>query len=174
MTYARNGTIEGKSMHVFAFAFVALIVLAANQVLHPMRLFDRETRLGLVEERIGSVPDELMRRSSALASNFEAFRECGNACDAQAIFAERDRLVRAEWPHVFDRLMIRKDWGEAPVSASLRDRFFEDVKKHGESVLRDRCVPKVVYRLPVRGGRKVPEYGLEGFNCDTAGMASRR
>lgn len=155
-------------MRVIGLLFLVFIVFAVANVAHPSRLFDAETKLGLMEERVAGVGDELMRRSKELARTFEQFRECGATCDASRILQERDRVLREEWQRIFPRLTVRKDWGEARVSRWSRDRFFEELERRGADTLRERCVPRVSYRWPVRGGRKVAEYSFEGFDCGNA------
>jgi len=127
------------------------------------RAFDQETKLGLFENRIANIPSELERRSPLYAAVWEEFKNCmqREACDSESILKRRDAIVAREWPHVFDRFTVFKDWGELRESREARDAFFKALEERGDDILRNRCVPKIrFYRL---SGRDIRYF--EGFEC---------
>lgn len=160
-------------MPVILLAVVILGALFMAGVVHPQRLFDSETKLGLFEERIASFTDEFVRRSDRLNRNFEQFEACGPKCESKQILSERDVIVREEWPSIFERLRVFKDWGEMRVSAEMRDNFFKLLKQHGETTLRDKCVPKIEYWWRVIGHRWKATHSFEGFDCKAAAAGSQ-
>jgi len=139
------------------------------------RIFDKETRLYPGDERIGGVALEFMRRSPELTANYLEFVKCGVKCTTTAgIIAERDSIIRREWPRVFAFLTIRKDWGEASDSRNAREHFFAEVSGRGEATVRDRCVPRISYWHSVRGSKYEPYYRFEGFSCPSAFTPGRQ
>lgn len=111
------------------------------------RPFDKETKLGIFEHRISSASDELFRRSPALKANWQEFKLCAKTrgCDSKSIRAERDKLVAEAWPDVFDRLVVKNDWGAMSGSRNYHEEFLTQVKKFGVAHMRDKCVPKLEY-----------------------------
>ncbi len=106
-----------------------------------------DSKLGIFEYRIGSIADEMMRRSPKLRKNYEEFKVCPQTrgCDAVEVSKRRDAIVVQEWPAVFDRLTVHRDWGAYYLSAAERDNFFAALKKHGHDRIRADCVPKLEY-----------------------------
>ena len=140
---------------------------------HPQRFLDRETRLGVFEQRISSVSEELMRRSGQLRDNLKDFGACveQSSCNPGGILVKRDIFIQLEWKDVFDRITVRKDWDEARNTRYERDEFFKKLGEVGAETLRNSCVPVIEYRNPARGREKVPVFYFSGFNCrDVTGV----
>lgn len=163
-------------MPVILFALAIVVGLFMAGIVHPQRLFDSETKLGLFEDRIASFSDEFVRRSDRLNRNFASFEACGPKCNSKRILAERDAIVREDWPVVLEHLKVFKDWGELRVSAEMRDNFFKLLKQYGEPTLRDKCVPKIEYWWRVIGRRWEASHSFQGFECKNAaaGFKSRQ
>lgn len=128
------------------------------------------SQLGFFETRIQGPASELMRRSPELAANFEDFRTCRQSsdCEPSAIFAQRDVAVRAAWPEVFDRLVVRQDWDTCTHTNGCEDidvdhdLFEEALAKEGLYRLRYLCVPHVVYLFRPYDGAV---YDTRGYDC---------
>ncbi len=133
-----------------------------------MRPFDDTARLGVFDLRISSVSDELMRRLPDLRANFGEFATCTKSkdCDSTKIREERDKIVAREWPMIFDRLTVFKDWGANRESQWSRDLFFEKLKELGPERMRSACIPKLNYWKDVHGS---VYYSLTGLCPQASG-----
>ena len=98
---------------------------------HVERAFDKQTRLGIAEERIAGISREFMRRSAKLEAVWDEFVGCmsDTRCDPADILARRDRIIAHEWPEMYDRLAVRNDWGTARDTADARDIFLPNVTR---------------------------------------------
>lgn len=149
---------------VLALGIGLLVVFADN-------LTATNTKLGLFEMRISNIPAEFERRVPAFRSTWKAFKLCvevqerGNRCDPTAILLDRDAVVEATWPEVFDRLMVHGDWGEYSQSFLAHEEFLDALEEYGAEWLRNKCVPTIHFRIV--GGRPMRE--MMGFNCDHPG-----
>lgn len=152
---------------IVGFSIATVFFLIFTGVVQPQRFLDKETKLGVFDsQRIAGIDDEFMRRSHGLRVTFYDFEQCGSSCDARHILERRDAIIRLEWPQLLDRLLVKKDWGEATNSKIARDAFFQELEKRGIEQLRNSCVPRIEYRWPVRGGKKVVWYAFTGFDCN--------
>jgi len=129
-----------------------------QQFLHP------GSKLAWGEERIAHIPGEFERRSPLFAASWEMFKMCTrvDGCESAPALAMRDQAIRLAWPAIFDRLIVRDDWGEYEESARARDSFFEELAARGEDTLRNKCVPKIIFEL-IYGGERY--YRFKGFDC---------
>ena len=124
------------------------------------------SRLGIMDDRIGSLASELVRRDPAVERNFRKFVACGTFCpenEKAAIFAERRRVVKAAWPEVFDRLTVDNDWGTFEQSARDHKDFAERRKALGDHRLRNDCSPQIVYLW--RGYEAAAEHDGKSYEC---------
>ncbi len=126
------------------------------------------SNLGMFETRIQGPASELMRRSPELEANFEEYRECRNTpqCDPVSIFADRDTIVKAAWPDVYDRLEIRQDWDicthtDGCEDVDVQHDFFAEAQAKYGYRLRYDCVPRVVYLERPNGGAVYDTYGYD-------------
>ncbi len=113
------------------------------------------SQLGFFETRIIGPASEMMRRSPELRANFDKFEACyvlKPKCDLKPILAERDKLVKQEWPGIYRRLEVRQDWdvcAEAPFDCMSTDRDHDDFElvrsKLGPTKLEYDCVLVVRY-----------------------------
>ena len=135
-------------------------------VMNVGRLFDTETMLSLGEKRIASVDDEFVRRSPRLRELFEEFLLCTEKCGSRdsTILIQRDTIVALEWPSIFPRLVIRKDWGEARDSRRARDEFFRELDRLGAETLLGKCLPIIEFRRYEWRPTQF-EHHFRGFHC---------
>jgi hypothetical protein len=156
---------------------VGMVLLFGPAVVkHADRLLDSETKLGAFEERIPGIASEFMRRSQALQLAWQDFEDCMSKadCDPASILSRRDRVIGEEWPQIYDRLAVWKDWGTLRDTADSRDTFFEKLRDVGADRLRNRCVPKIEFvRVPRPRGDEI-NYRFGGFNCREAAHNDRR
>jgi len=150
-------------------AILAIWILLVSTVGLPAvgRWVSSDSKLAVFEGRIAGVAYEFMRRSERLRvlhARLQLCADTGPSCNSDPLLRERDKIVKSEWPQVFDRLVIRDDWGGNPDTARARDGFFAALKKHGKETLRDRCVPVISFRFTNYQGRLVL-YNFEGFSC---------
>ncbi len=122
------------------------------------RLWDKQTRLGVAEERIAGVGDEFLRRSYRLRENFNEFKLCRPNCSAD-IFQRRDDIIRIEWYEIFPRLEVFKDWGRMVQTQNSRVQFETIVKKYGREGAIHRCYPRIEYY-----GLRAEEVAIARFN----------
>jgi len=129
-----------------------------QQWLHP------GSKLAFGEERIAHIPGEFERRSPLFAASWEMFKACTrvDGCDSAPALSMRDQAIKLVWPEIFDRLVIRDDWGEYEESARARDDFFDELAAKGKDTLRNKCVPKIIFEL-IYGGERY--YRFKGFSC---------
>jgi hypothetical protein len=119
------------------------------------------------EEQIASIDEEMMRRSPDLTHLFDQFVVCGPNCKGwPSILLERDVVVKRDWPMVFDRLRVGKDWGTTDSAELAHDAFSKALKGKGPDRLRYVCIPRIGFHWPVRGNRPVAVYQFDGFACD--------
>ncbi len=148
-----------------SFAILFLIPVLAYMPRAAQRLLDSETNLGIIESRIGSIPDALERWSPAYLAAWEGFKQCmeekGVDCDASLFIEARERAVDKDWPEVFVRLKVYQDWGERYESAAARDEFFEAVQKKGEKYIRQNCRPIIKFRSQSWGHARY----FHGYDC---------
>lgn len=150
---------------------VILIAVWAALVYGPTavrRALDPDTKLGLIEERITHIPGEFERRSQGFAQAWNDLKNCKETCNLDEIIQRRDRALAQDWPDIFDRLVVYKDWGEYYQSAAARDEFFRDLRKHGAHALRNRCVPKISFEKLPEWGNYNSSYYFRGYQCGRA------
>jgi hypothetical protein len=155
-------------MRTFAVSSAAMAaVLFSFLGVHPERLFDSTTKLGLSDQPIESVVHEMMRRSRALNVNFEAFGKCQVSECWKRFIAERDSIIAEEWPAIYERLVVRSDWINPPKSDEYT-RFFNKLEDVGPYRMQYICVPQVLYES-VRLGSYLVVYKkrLGGFDCSS-------
>ena len=139
---------------------VALVLLKSGQLAWLMP----GSELSPFETRIEGPASELMRRSSELQKNFEAFRACqdNQSCDSTSILRARDEIIKTEWPKVYHRLTVRQDWGTCIDCGSQHEEFEAALADVGEFALQTKCVPVLSYRA-WSDGYKV--YDSTGYDC---------
>jgi hypothetical protein len=83
------------------------------------------------------------------------------------VLAERDRIIAAQWPGVFDHLAIPEDWGVLRDTAWAHKSFFEASRSKGADTLRNQCVPDIAYwdHRNVSWSHKDLFFEFQGFRC---------
>jgi hypothetical protein len=130
--------------------------------------FTPGSKLDFLDTRIENVSTEFMRRSPRLKANWEEFKQCmeKSDCKHEPILAKRDEIIKAEWPTIFDRLIVHDDWGTLSFTAMAHDRFFSEIERvGGQKIMRAQCVPLIrYYHTP--GGSFYRHYEDQGYRCN--------
>jgi hypothetical protein len=166
-TKVKPFTIGGVFLSIFMLA-VALICVAWFVNIWPtaMRWFDPDSRIGFGNNRIAHIPGAFERYSPSFGGSWELFKVCSQIkdCDSSGLIEFRDKEIKREWPDIFDRLMIDKDWGERSDTVIAHNIFLDEVEKWGRDKLRNSCVPNIIFST-VSNGRDSPVYSLDSYNC---------
>ncbi len=153
-------------------AFIGVIAYLLYQLLAFMffphglnmqRLWDKETKLWPLEERIAGVADEYLRRSPNFRAAFEEFRLCAPECPAH-VYANRNIVISQDWPNIFERLVVEKDWGALLTTEYSHGLFREIIAKHGHGGALINCAPKIGF-YSTRWNRAYARF--DGFDCAT-------
>lgn len=120
------------------------------------------------EERIAHIPSAFERWSPEFKSAWEDFKSCVHKnpeCDAADILKRRDAAIAADWPKIFDRLVIFTNWGEYSDSAIARNMFFEELSNMFDNdKMQHRCTPIITFLyLPATDDAL---YSVDGYQCD--------
>ncbi len=127
-----------------------------------------DSYMSIFESRISTLASEVRRRDTAVEANFQRFVTCGKACpqsELDAIFRERQRVVQAAWPKVFDRLAVDRDWGTYEISSADHEAFKNRRHDFGDQRLRNQCYPQIVYLW--RNGEANAEHNGEAYQCSS-------
>lgn len=119
------------------------------------------------EERIAHIPSAFERWSPEFKSAWEDFKSCVHKnpeCDSTDILKRRDAAIAADWPKIFDRLVIFTNWGEYSDSAIARNMFFDELANmFSNARMQYRCTPIISFLYLSATDDAL--YSVDGYNC---------
>ncbi len=145
----------------------AVTLLAVSYLLpdgiSPSRLLDRETKLGVFDGRITGIDHEYLRRSPEMQALLAEYQACRPTCSPD-FAARRDAVVAKEWPSIFERVQVEKDWISIPQTNETKKQLRELVKQRGSRGVIADCKPKIIF---AGSNKTYPVF--EKFECKPSG-----